>query len=403
MRAKLFLAFLVVLPLLISTVYARVWTDKTGTHKIEAELVTVENDVVQLKKPDGTVIKVPINKLCEDDGNYARKEMASRASAVPKADSANAAATRGPKNGNPAVKATPAGGRHANLIEDLQSGDTDRVKAAAEQLSKGSRDDQAEAVSHALCGAMKVRDRWAQICVLRALAVWATPDAEATVIAATKQSDTFVSAEALFALAKFKTESAATAAAAALSNQMTRARAANALKAMGSVAEPQVIHQLDSQDTFLKLEVIQILAEIGGNDSLSALKAELRKPTKLYQIPVEIAVARIEARLAGNPAAADEKIQAIHRKEMDDELARHAARESPRPGGGFFWIIKLITVTLSIACFIIGPLGVSMGFKALTSEKSTGFMHTTAAIRAFVCGAVLFVLGFALIYLIFTF
>jgi hypothetical protein len=44
-----------------------------------------------------------------------------------------------------------------------------------------------------------------------------------------------------------------------------------------------------------------------------------------------------------------------------------------------------------------------MGFKALTSEKSTGFMHTTAAIRAFACGAVLFVLGFGLIYLIFTF
>ena len=36
-------------------------------------------------------------------------------------------------------------------------------------------------------------------------------------------------------------------------------------------------------------------------------------------------------------------------------------------------------------------------------QKSTGFMHTTAAIRAFACGAVLFVLGFGLIYLIFTF
>ena len=123
---------------------------------------------------------------------------------MPKADSAKAAATPGSNNGNPAVKAAPAGGQHANLIEDLQSGDTDRVKAAAEQLSKTSRDDQAEAVSRALCGAMKVRDQRAQICVLRALAVWAMPDAEATVIAATKQSDTFVSVQALFALAKFK-------------------------------------------------------------------------------------------------------------------------------------------------------------------------------------------------------
>jgi hypothetical protein len=385
-RVGLFLAFLVGLPLNISTVYARIWTDKTGTHKIEAELVTVENDVVQLKKPDGTVIKVPINKLCEDDGSYARKEMASRASAVPKADSAKAAATPGSNNGNPAVKATPAGGEHANLIEDLQSGNTDRVKAAARQLSKGPRDDQAEAVSKALCGAMKVRDRWAQIFVLKALAVWDTPDAEATVIAATKQSDTFVSAAAFDALAKFKTESAVTVAAAALSNQMTRDWAANSLKAMGSVAEPQVIHQLDSQDTFLKFAVIEILSKIGGNDGLSALKAELPKATGPEKNQVEIAIAKIEARLAGNPAAADEKIQAIRGKAIEAELASHAARDSSRPGGGFFWILKLIIVAVSIACFIIGPLAVYMGFKALKSVTSAGFGQTTAAIRAFVCG-----------------
>jgi hypothetical protein len=44
-----------------------------------------------------------------------------------------------------------------------------------------------------------------------------------------------------------------------------------------------------------------------------------------------------------------------------------------------------------------------MGFKALKSVKSAGFWQTSAAIRAFVCGAVLFVLGFAFIYTIFTF
>ena len=97
------------------------------------------------------------------------------------------------------------------------------------------------------------------------------------------------------------------------------------------------------------------------------------------------------------------KFKRFTEKKWTPNSASHAARESQVPGGGFFWIIKLITVALSIACFIIGPLAVSMGFKALTSEKSAGFMHTTAAIRAFVCGAVLFVLGFALIYPIFTF
>ena len=53
-------------------VLARTWTDSSGTYKVEAELVKLDGEVVELKKPDGTVIKVPLDKLSEADRVFVR-------------------------------------------------------------------------------------------------------------------------------------------------------------------------------------------------------------------------------------------------------------------------------------------------------------------------------------------
>jgi len=45
----------------------RTWTDTTGKFKIEAELVRVADGKVELKKPDGTVVNVPLDKLSAAD------------------------------------------------------------------------------------------------------------------------------------------------------------------------------------------------------------------------------------------------------------------------------------------------------------------------------------------------
>jgi len=45
----------------------RTWTDATGTYKIEAELVRVADGKVELKKADGTVVSVPLDKLSAAD------------------------------------------------------------------------------------------------------------------------------------------------------------------------------------------------------------------------------------------------------------------------------------------------------------------------------------------------
>jgi hypothetical protein len=45
----------------------RTWTDATGSFKVEAELVRVVDGKVELRKPDGTVIAVPLDRLSTAD------------------------------------------------------------------------------------------------------------------------------------------------------------------------------------------------------------------------------------------------------------------------------------------------------------------------------------------------
>ena len=87
MKRRLGLAVLVVLCLLsLRPANARQWTDSSGNHKIEAELVKVDGEVVHLKKSDGAIVKVPLNKLCLGDRRFIQEQLAVNA-ASPKADS----------------------------------------------------------------------------------------------------------------------------------------------------------------------------------------------------------------------------------------------------------------------------------------------------------------------------
>jgi len=53
---------------------ARTWTDNTGTFKIEAELVAIKADAVQLKKANGVVISVPLRRLSVADREFLKQQ-----------------------------------------------------------------------------------------------------------------------------------------------------------------------------------------------------------------------------------------------------------------------------------------------------------------------------------------
>ena len=104
MKLKLGLAVLIVFCLLsLRSNFARTWTDSSGTHEIEAELVKLDGEVVHLKKADGTIIKVPLNKLCLGDQRFLQQQMAAKP-AAPKADSDNVVRKPDSDDGNVVVK-----------------------------------------------------------------------------------------------------------------------------------------------------------------------------------------------------------------------------------------------------------------------------------------------------------
>ncbi len=52
---------------------SRTWTDSSGKHKIEATFTEIKDGKVHLKKTDGTVAKIPLDKLSPSDQRLARK------------------------------------------------------------------------------------------------------------------------------------------------------------------------------------------------------------------------------------------------------------------------------------------------------------------------------------------
>lgn len=53
----------------------RTWTDASGKHKVEAELVELKNGKLTLKRPDGKTAQFPLTKFSKPDQEYARQWM----------------------------------------------------------------------------------------------------------------------------------------------------------------------------------------------------------------------------------------------------------------------------------------------------------------------------------------
>ncbi len=53
---------------------ARQWTDSTGKHAVEADLVLFDDETVVLKKDNHDLVAVPLAKLSNDDQQYLKKK-----------------------------------------------------------------------------------------------------------------------------------------------------------------------------------------------------------------------------------------------------------------------------------------------------------------------------------------
>ncbi|MCY2986742.1 MAG: SHD1 domain-containing protein [Planctomycetota bacterium] len=56
-----------------ATAFARTWTDSTGKHKIEGEFVKLAEGQVDIRGDNGTLIRIPLEKLSEENQQYVRQ------------------------------------------------------------------------------------------------------------------------------------------------------------------------------------------------------------------------------------------------------------------------------------------------------------------------------------------
>jgi hypothetical protein len=242
-----------------------------------------------------TVVTIPVTltyKLVSDTEMAERKKKAEEAAAA-------AAEANKPKP----FKA----GERATLIKDLRSGDENHVAEAAKRLAKAIPDDNTADISKALCQAFKKSNDWIKKDILDALEIWHAPDAEKTAIEAGRSDSFFVRAAGIVLLGKFKTKTAAEAAAAALPKN--RGEASAALKAIGPLAEPVTIPYLKDRDFWVRKEACDILAEVGGKKGLLALKSEGAKASWSDKHFFDDAIKAVEQRLGSNSDDSAEPVE----------------------------------------------------------------------------------------------
>jgi hypothetical protein len=160
-------------------------------------------------------------------------------------------------------------GERERLLKDLRSLDPNRLRVAAERLTRAPVDIQPADFAEALAPLLDYPEESVQVAAARALVVWAAPEAEDSLVNASHLENACIRSSAIEALGKLKSPRAAEAVAAQLFRN--RGEVPKALKTMGMIAESATIKCLKDRDQAVRFEACAILSEIGGKKSLEAL------------------------------------------------------------------------------------------------------------------------------------
>jgi S1-C subfamily serine protease len=172
-------------------------------------------------------------------------------------------------------------------VADLEKGDGNRRKAAAERLAAVYSILPARRVEVAklLEAAAVDKDFWLRLAALRALNLWSGPENVAGLTKGLEIQEGQTRVAICNILAKYKDPSCAEALAKLLPAGFERGPASAALKAIGSPAEKAVIPYLTHKDGWTVREACLILKEIGTKESVAPLQALLDKKPDFLVAP----------------------------------------------------------------------------------------------------------------------
>ena len=182
-------------------------------------------------------------------------------------------------------------------LGDLKSANKALAHFAADKLAKSipieARRDEVTSELEVL---LKSTDGFQRATGAKALKAWGSAKHLPVFIAMLKDENQMARQFACEGLGGLKDKKGAEAVAGLLADLPTRIQAANALKAMGSVAEKPVAPLLKHQDWTVRLEAARVLVEIGTKESLAALQAVASDSNRLVAMEAGKAIKAIEGR-----------------------------------------------------------------------------------------------------------
>lgn len=157
-----------------------------------------------------------------------------------------------------------------SLIE-LKSSDPWKRRRAMERLQSTNADGRVDQVVAALIPQLEGDDGGLASEAAKALGVWRSPEAMNALIGRMSENRHFVRSDSIKALGKYRDIKAAQAIASVIKADIFATE--EALKEMGQIAEPALIPLLRHPESMVRSRVCNILAVIGGHETLTAMKS----------------------------------------------------------------------------------------------------------------------------------
>jgi HEAT repeat protein len=181
------------------------------------------------------------------------------------------------------------------LLFDLEAVDWTIRKAALDRLIAMKPNQHRAVVARKLAEQLQLVEQWAREPFLRALGVWGTAEEVPLLIQWLDNPDTHTRNMTLDALAKLRDERAVKPIVNCFKEGSTRWHSEQALKALGPMAEKEVLALLEQPDRELWVPAIYVLAEIGTEQSLPTL----REASKSFEMKgvAEGAMMKIQKRM----------------------------------------------------------------------------------------------------------
>ena len=182
------------------------------------------------------------------------------------------------------------------ILADLRSPDAVRRSIALGKLAEARPAAPSEDAAKLLIAALDAPDWATRQNAARALGFWGTTNAVAPLLKTLEDAEFSVRWAAIGALARLKAPQAAAPLAKHLAVETDSLQAAQALKALGPLAEDAVIERLTDKDLEARRAACRILDEIGSQKSVPALTGTASDADSITAMLAEAALRAIEAR-----------------------------------------------------------------------------------------------------------